>query len=232
MAKRDGRSQKHDASIKRGSAGYPITCEDVQVLIERNKKKHPIESYVIEGKHPLSIQNYLNIMRRSNLTRAQLIFKNPSSKYWSCMDIEQNDEKHFEIFFVDPMGLKGNLNELIKALEGRDVTLTTCVGRLKKGFSSGSLFSVELATSMSKIADLHGSLQQVREQTHSGIYTVAPSNLPPALAEDALSKLKSQPMGVPSKGFQERLSLFAHSKSTKKTKHSEEDSASRNIKPK
>jgi esterase/lipase len=181
--------QALNPSAQEDALRYRLTREDIEILIVNKKKKRAINCHVIDGAVPCSVSDFLENIVQKGQKRTQLIFKVATTEHWSTMDILRHENGTLSIFFIDAIGHKTNMPEVVAFCDVHQFELTQSLGGIQKDFASCSVFCADHAFHMSKIPDLHEQINAVRTKVPGSnlTYEVDPMNLPPVLVKNVQS---------------------------------------------
>lgn len=168
---------------------YALDREDIEILIAAKQRKRAINCHVVAAGIPCSPHDFLEALIRKGAARTQLIFRGPVSQHWSVLDILRAADGTLKIFFLDAAGNLFNKPGILAFCLKNKIDLTFCMGKLQKDGFSCSIFAVDHAFHMSKIADLHEHIARVRRPSVDGrhVFTVAPIDLPAPLVKNVQS---------------------------------------------
>lgn len=168
---------------------YRLTKNDMDMLIANKQQKREINGHVIDGNNPCSVTSFLENILKNGQKRTQLVYKITGTEHWSVLDIQRNENDTLSIFFLDSVGLTTNLPKIEEFCSKHQIELTLAMGGLQKDFSSCSIFSIDHVFKLSKIADLHEQLRELRtpKPNSQNTFEVNPMDLPPELVKNAQS---------------------------------------------
>lgn len=176
-------------SVEEDALRYRLTRKDIEILIVNKNQKRGINCHVIDGDTPISVTEFLENIRQNGPKRTQLIYKIAGTEHWSTMDIQRDAANKMNIFFIDAIGHTTNLPKIVDFCTQHKFELTCSMGGLQKDFASCSIFCVDHAFHMSKIADLHEQISAIRKPVPKSEFRfdVDSADLPPVLVKNSQS---------------------------------------------